>query len=143
MKYMVIAGASVFMLLGMAHMAGIVGSKPTGGPMTPIDPVVQEALQRPGGIGMAPELQTSTWRAWVGFNMSHALGIMVIAGLIIADTLTDFAAALDRPSFVVMTLTVPLAYLYVSVRYWFNKPTIGILVGGALLIGGVVSGLLA
>lgn len=137
------AGAAVILLLGVAHLAATLQSKPAGGPMSPTDPVVQAAMVRPGGIGMAPDLDSSLWRAWIGFNLSHALGVVVIAAIVLVQVLTGVTDALDQAWFLALVFGVPLAYLALSVNYWFRAPTVGIALGTVFLWLGALVGMVA
>ena len=43
----------------------------------------------------------------------------------------------------ILALTVPAAYLMISIRHWFSGPTRAIAIGTALVAVGVIGGLLA
>ncbi len=138
MTALVVAGAAVFLLLGVGHAIMTLQSEPTRGAFAATDPGVQTAMQQRTGLGLAPDLDTTLWRAWVGFNLSHALGIVVVAAVILFHAIDDLGAAVDRPWFLVLAVGVPGVYLLLSVRYWFASPTRGIALGWSLLIIGIV-----
>ncbi len=138
-----IAGVAVFVLLAVGHTVFMIQSSPEGGPMTPVDPTIREVLTKPGGIGMAPGLQSTLFRSWTGFNHSHSLGIFGFAFVALVQIITDFDRALDEIWFLVLVGVVPVAYLGLSLRYWFSKPTQGIFGGTLLLWSGVLWGLVA
>ncbi len=133
----VAAGAGLFFVLGAAHASLTLRSSPTGGPMTPCDPDVRAVLTRVGGLGFAPELRSTLWRAWMGFNLSHALGVMglsAVAFVMAAGSTMVF----DDLRVTAAVLGVPLIYLALSLRYWFNEPTRAIAVGTGLMYAGVL-----
>jgi hypothetical protein len=99
-------------------------------------------MQISGGLGLAPHLDTTLWQAWKGFNLSHSLGAIVGGLLLVVPAAVDFDRALDAPAWVVLALVLPPLYLTLSVRYWFNKPTIGIAVAMGLATVGVLGGLI-
>ena len=138
----VLLGAAIVLILGVVHGIYTLRSSPSGGPMTPTDPAVREAMSRTGGLGLAPTLDTPLWRAWVGFNLSHSLGVVAVALFVGIPTLVDFDAALDRWWWVAIALAAPPLYLAISIRYWFREPTIGIAAATALLAVGILGGLL-
>lgn len=138
MSVLVIAGAGVLLLLGLAHAIYTLQSSPAGGPMAPTDGDVRAAMAVPGALGLAPNVETTLWRAWVGFNLSHALGIVAVSLTIAIPALVDFGAALDHTGWLVLALALPPVYLLISVRYWFRGPTTGICVGIVLIAGGIV-----
>jgi hypothetical protein len=69
---------------------------------------------------------TDMWRAWIGFNFSHSLGVLLFAALAI------WAGARIRmlPGGIVAALTlIGCVYLVLALRYWFRVPAIGIAIG--------------
>ena len=138
MTALVVSGAIVFLLLGVGHAILMLQSTPTKGAFAASEPDVQAAMQARTGLGLAPDLDTTLWRAWVGFNLSHALGVVVIAAVVLFHAGDDLGAAADRPWFLALAIGVPTIYLVLSVRYWFAAPTRGIALGWILLTIGVV-----
>jgi hypothetical protein len=138
MTALVVAGAAVFLILGVAHAALTLRSSPSRGPLTPTNPDVRSAMTATTGLGLAPEVSTTLWRTWVGFNLSHALGIITIAGTIMFHAIDDLEAVADQAWFLVLTCGLPSVYLTLSIRYWFARPTRGIIVGGLLLAIGTL-----
>lgn len=141
MSILVVIGAAIFVFLGIAHAIFTLQSTPAGGPMTPTDPTTQVALERSGGLGLAPHLDIPFFQPWTGFNLSHSLGAAVSGLMIGLPALTDFDAALDETWWIVLALAVPPIYLLLSIRYWFEKPTQAIAVGTLLTTVGIVGGL--
>lgn len=131
-------GAGIYLFLGLAHGLFTIQSKPTGGPMMPTDPAVLDAMQRTGGLGMAPGIESNLYRAWIGFNLSHSLGIVVIAGLVLWLTIDDVGAALGQPWFVAIIVAVPVIYFALAQLYWFDQPRNMIALATALLWGGAL-----
>ena len=138
MTALVVAGAVIFVLLGVGHGVLMLQSEPTRGAFAASNPHVQTAMQAPTGLGLAPDLDTTLWRAWVGFNLSHALGVIVIGGVVLFHAVDDLAAVSDQPWFLVLTVVTPAIYLLLSVRYWFASPTRGITIGWVLLAVGTI-----
>ncbi|MBX2798629.1 MAG: hypothetical protein KTR31_13190 [Myxococcales bacterium] len=138
MQWFVVAGAAVFGMLGLMHGVLTWQSTPERGAFTPLDPVHREAFAREGSIGLAPEVTLSLWNAWIGFNLSHSLGVVLAAALLGIPALLDFEGALANPGWVACALILPLIYLGLSLRYWFDKPTRGISLGTLLVYVGVL-----
>ena len=135
---LVIIGAGIFLFLGFAHAVFTLQSSPDGGPMMPTNPKVIAAMNIPGGLGMAPDLQTTLFRAWIGFNLSHSLGVIVIAGVVLRHAIADLAMAVDQPWFLVMVFAVPASYFLLAVKYWFDKPRNAIALATTLVWAGVL-----
>lgn len=134
----VVFGASILVFLGLVHAHFTLKSTPAGGPMTPVTPAVRAAMVQPGGLGLAPHIESSLWRAWVGFNLSHSLGVVAIGLGIALPAAIDLEQAASNPGWVVLAVAAPMTYLVLSMRYWFKNPTIGITVGGLAIYGGLI-----
>jgi len=143
MSVLVVIGAAIVVILGAVHALSTMRSSPEGGPMAPTDDTVRAAMEIPGGLGLAPHLDTTLWRAWAGFNLSHSLGVVIVGLVIGIPALSDFDAALGDARWVALALGAPVLYLVISVRYWFRAPTIGIAVAVAMIAIGVVGGALS
>ncbi len=126
-------GAGLFLFLGVAHGVFTLQSTPDGGPMMPTDPETLAAMQRTGGLGMAPELQSTLYKAWTGFNYSHALGVVIAASIVLYHAVRDLGAAVDQVWFVILALGVPVLYFVLAKLYWFAKPRDAIAFGGLLV----------
>ena len=142
MHLVVALGGSVIMFLGLAHLVFTLRSTPQGGPLSPTDPAVRSAMSTPGGIGLAPAIAVPLWRSWVGFNLSHSLGVLAVGAYIAVPALVDFDGALDRIEWLVPAVALPLVYLAISIRCWFDKPTRGIALAATLIVVGIVGGLM-
>ena len=91
---------------------------------------------RPGGLGLAPTLQMPLWRPWVGFNVSHSVGVLLAGAVIAVPLLWWGEPVLFHPLWLVPSLALPVVYLATSVRYWFSAPTTGIALATVLIWGG-------
>ena len=135
-------GAGIILVMGIGHAVFTAQSTPEGGPMMPTNPQVLAAMNTRGGIGMAPDIDSNLFSAWIGFNLSHAFGIIAIAGIVMYHVIADFGAALDEPWFLLLIGAVPVVYLGLAVRYWFDDPRNGILIATSLLWTGALIELL-
>ncbi len=77
--------------------------------------------------------RTSMWRAWVGFNFSHSLGVILFGcSCIFVGSILGHSAV---PAWVLFSLTlVGLVYFALGVLYWFSVPVAGIVVGTISLL---------
>lgn len=55
------------------------------------------------------------WRTWQGANITHSLGLVTLAALVVTQTLTD---GITRPLTVVAAIA-GAAYSAVAFRFWF------------------------
>lgn len=131
-----IAGTIPFMLAGGIHALATLLD--TARPMffAPIDRSVLPALTDtgirfrqmfPGGSGATP----SMWRAWLGFNISHGLGLFTFGLLCLLVGTYNFDLVEDIDAMRPVTTAVSAAYLALSFRFWFYVPTATIGLGTA------------
>src|SRR2546428_6115435 len=87
------AGGAIFLLMGVAHGAMTLADLKRPRNLAPRDPHLLPTLERTS-LGLTP--RTSFWRAWIGFNLSHSLGLMVFGGGLIYLSLGALPAATWR-----------------------------------------------
>ena len=124
-------GGGIFMLLGALH--ALYTFTDIGKPrrLVPNDPAVSAAMAncqlRLSGEG------TTMWRAWVGFNLSHSIGVILLGVLCVGAGHTLASTAI--PAWVLFVLPlVGLMYLIIGVIYWFRIPSIGVAIATGFLI---------
>ncbi|MFT7289004.1 MAG: hypothetical protein ACI87W_003130 [Halieaceae bacterium] len=137
MFVLVLLGSGIIVLLGIAHGIYTLRSTPEGGPMMPVNPEVREAMLVVDGIGLAPTLKTTLWKGWIGFNLSHSLGLIVVGLLIGLPVLEALASPMDNFAWLICALLLPCLYLWLSIRHWFAKPTMGFAIATALICSGL------
>jgi len=121
---LLILGGAVFGVLGGLHAIYTLLDLRNPRRLVPVDPAVAHAM-----ANSALRLSrggTNMWRAWIGFNFSHSLGVLLFAALAVwAGSRTN------RLPFVVMpALTlIGCVYLALALLYWFRTPAIGIAIG--------------
>lgn len=130
-RYFFLAGAVPFLVLGTAHAIltplRIVDSKG----LSPLDASLSIAMEK---TPLALTRRTNMWLAWVGFNLSHSLGALMLgaACLIVAACFRGFA--FDPWVLLVLALVSSL-YLLIAVTYWFRIPIVGVALATACLAG--------
>ena len=121
---LLILGGSVFVALGGMHAIYTLLDLRDPRRLVPVDPSVaramaNSALRLSGG-------RTDMWRAWIGFNFSHSLGVLLFGALAV------WAGCRFKtlPAGVMPALTlIGCVYLALALRYWFRAPAIGIAIG--------------
>lgn len=123
-RYLFLAGAVPFVVLGLAHALAT--------PLRPTDSKGLSPWNPAFGEAMAQETlrltrRTNMWLTWVGFNLSHSLGAVLfgVVVLLIGRTPASFQA--EAGVFLPLAALVSGLYLVVGTRYWFRTPIIGIL----------------
>jgi hypothetical protein len=136
-KFFEIGGASIFLILGVLH--GVLTLQDISNPrtFTPPDQTLRQAMQE-SSIAIDP--QTNLWKAWLGFNLSHSLGLIMFGGTFLAVGLFDFGMFSKMLWLQSCAILIAAAYLMMSLKFWFSKPAIG--AGLALVCFVIASGML-
>jgi len=127
---LVAAAAAILLLLGSLHLLFTFA----GPKLRPRDPALQQRMQ-----AVAPGISASStmWDFWVGFNVSHSLGVMLF-GLVYAYLALNFPALLFASRFLsLLGLLTLLAFAATAWRYWFRAPLAGVLIALALYASGL------
>jgi hypothetical protein len=117
-----IAGASIFFCLGLLHFILTLLDLNRPRTFTPPNPALRQAMQQ-SSIAIHP--QTNLWRAWLGFNFSHSLGLVIFGGATISIGLLDFSVYARSLLLQGCVLAIAATYLILSIKFWFVSPTIG------------------
>jgi len=121
---LLILGGTVFGALGGVHAIYTLLDLRDPRRLVPADPSVAQAMAhsavRLTGGG------TDMWRAWVGFNFTHSLGLLLFAGLAIwAGTRGNRVPAGIMPTLIL----IGGVYLVLTLRYFYRSPAIGVAIG--------------
>ncbi len=127
----VILAATIFLSLGTLH--GLLTLKDLKNPkaFTPCDPELRNAMQQ-SGIALHPAI--NLWDAWMGFNLTHSLGIVLFAGAYLYVGMFAAPAFAQSVSLQACAIGVSAIYLVISLRFFFSKPAIGSALGLALFV---------
>lgn len=109
-RYLLIAAGSIFALAGILHAIFTIVGK-----LTPIDHDVA-ARMRATSLRLSPR-HTNAWSAWLGFNFSHSLGL-ILFGVICIMTATR--------AVIPFLAVVAAIYLVLAIRFWFYAPAVAI-----------------
>lgn len=131
-RYLFLAASLPYLVLGTAHaLATPLRSADRKG-LSPSEPQLAEAMTR---TPLRLTRRTDMWRAWVGFNFSHSLGVVVLGVIILLIGRTEATFRAQASLFVPFALVASAAYLILATKYWFRTPIIGCAVSLALLLG--------
>jgi hypothetical protein len=121
-----IIGGSLFTFLGLVHAVYTLADISRPRHLVPDDPGVIAAMFA-SGLRLARG-GTTMWRAWVGFNFSHSLGVAMFGVGCIAVGLSLQSLALPKAALLV-PVAIGVIYFLLAVRYWFSAPAIGVALG--------------
>jgi len=112
-KSLMIASAGIFLVLGLIHLAYIFW----GLQFTPRDPGLQATM---GQISPVLTSETSMWKAWVGFNASHSMGL-ILFGLVYGYLAIMHGEILFKSPFLLLVGLAMVGGIVVLAKlYWFS-----------------------
>lgn len=85
--------------------------------------------------------RTTMWKAWIGFNISHALGLLLFAAVYGYLAVFRLAVLIGSPFLLVTGAAFLLTYLILSRVYWFRAPLRAIALALVLYLTGAVTAL--
>jgi len=121
-QLLIVVGSSIFVLLGGAH--GVLTLRDLNNPrsFTPRDPELRAAMQK-SAIAFHPKV--NLWQAWLGFNLTHSLGIVMFGGAFLYVGIFHSLLFSQSPLLQGCSIFVSAAYLVISLNFFFSKPAIG------------------
>jgi hypothetical protein len=103
-------------------------SKPST--FTPPDENLRIAMQA-SSVKIHPT--ANLWKAWMGFNLSHALGVVGFGGSLFATAIFDVELFSQHLALRLVVPLIGLAYVVLAKFFWFRDPLIGTTLGTGLL----------
>jgi len=128
-RYLFVAGGLVMLLLGTVHVVLTPQHPGERKGLSPVEPAVADSMAR-ARVRLSDRMDL--WRAWVGFNLSHSLGVSLLGLTVLLVGRTQASFGYNAAVFVPLALVVSLAYLVLSIVYWFRGPVIGVGLASAL-----------
>ena len=135
-RYLYLAGALPFLVLGIAHAMATPRRPGDAKGLSPSDPQLAEAMTR---SGLRLTRRTDMWRAWVGFNLSHSLGVVIFAAFVFLTGRSGPVFAAEGQIAIPFALVVAGGYLWLARQYWFQTPFIGCLLAAVLFLAAWVT----
>lgn len=125
-QVLLFTGALIFFTLGVAHGGLTLRDVSRPRALTPTDENVRLAMQK---SQLVFDRRINLWKAWLGFNLSHSLGLVLFGGGLIAVAWLHFSFYARSPAMQATTVVTAAAYLILSMRFWFMGPAIGSALG--------------
>lgn len=125
---LLLAACALLLVFGLAHLLYTY----SGDKLRPRDLSLESHMR---DTHMHITRQTSVWRAWIGFNASHSLGIILFSVLYgwLAWRQPDL---LFHGRFLgLVGAAVLFSYLVLAWKYWFSVPLLGVSVASLLYAG--------
>lgn len=130
-QVLIVLASSIFLVLGALH--GWLTLRDLQAPIsfTPPDPALRRAMQE-SAIRLNPEV--NLWKAWIGFNFTHSLGLVLFGGAFLYVGVFDAEAYRASLGLRTVAVATSAAYLVLSWLYFFSTPAAGSAVGLVLFL---------
>ena len=90
---------------------------------TPKDAALRPQLER-AHIRFGGSAAPSMWRAWLGFNISHGLGVLAFAVLCLLIATHDFTLVQHITAIRPLAIAFSATYVVLALRFWFWGPVL-------------------
>jgi hypothetical protein len=128
-----VAGTVPLIVAGGLHALGTLVDlvRPTF--FIPVDRAAQPAMEGTTVRlrGMFPRARArdraetpTVWNAWLGFNISHGLGVFGFGLLCLLIAVHDFALVERIDAILPLAVAFSAAFLAISIRFWFYGPVL-------------------
>jgi len=121
-----VAGAVLPITFGLLHAAYAVSDAFTPRHFTPTDDAVRASMSSTGVVLVdragLPGRKPSLWDTWLGFNISHGLGVAGVGLIVAIAALSGDLAML--PWLLPFAVLWAAMWMAVAVRFWFLGPVI-------------------
>jgi sterol desaturase/sphingolipid hydroxylase (fatty acid hydroxylase superfamily) len=127
---LVLASAAIVLVLGALHLLYTFrGSK-----LDPRDAATRQAMEQ---SPLRITRETTMWRAWIGFNATHSLGLLLFA--VIYGYLALAAPGLLFGSMFLLGvgLVMLASYVFLARSYFFSVPFRGVALATAFYVAGL------
>ena len=129
-RILMVFSASIVLTLGVLHLV----STFWGPSLTPRDPALQISMSQ---ISPVITRETTMWRAWVGFNASHSMGL-ILFGLIFGYLALAHSQLLFRSPFLLIVGLAMLGGVVVLCKvYFFSWPFRGVSISLACYVASI------
>lgn len=72
--------------------------------------------------------RTTMWKAWIGFNASHSVGILFFGFINLYLTINNSDSFQADHFLLILNILVAGFYVWLGKKYWFNVPFTGALI---------------
>jgi hypothetical protein len=130
-RILISASAAIILFFGSMHLAYTFFTDQ----LTPVDGQLETAMKH---VAAHISSETTMWKTWVGFNVSHSMGLMLF-GLIYGYLTLYRWDVLQKSYFLAgLGLVVLVSYVVLARVFWFSGPLIGVSVATLLYVAGLI-----
>jgi len=118
-RVLMVVSAGIIFALGVLHLVYTFW----GPKLTPRDPGLQVSMSQ---VSPVITKETTMWRAWVGFNASHSMGLILFGLIYCFLAITNSPLLFRSPFLLIVGLAMLGGLLALCKVYWFSVPFIGV-----------------
>jgi hypothetical protein len=126
-----VASAAIPLVLGLAHLLFTF----CGPKMLPRDRELQTRMQE---VSPVITRQTTMWKAWVGFNVSHSYGLILFGAMYGYLALAHDELLFRSWFLLALGLVALLGYGFLAKMYFFRTPLRGVILATVLYVFGLI-----
>ncbi|HEX3280704.1 MAG TPA: hypothetical protein VHR36_05690 [Pyrinomonadaceae bacterium] len=118
-RVLMVISAGIILALGVLHLAYTFwGTK-----FTPRDQGLQVSMMK---VSPVITRETTMWRAWVGFNASHSMALVLFGLIYCFLAITNSQLLFRSPFLLIVGLAMLGGLLVLCKLFWFRVPFIGV-----------------
>ena len=125
------ASAAIILLLGLVHLLYTF----RGPNLHPRDPELTARMMTVSPV-ITPE--STMWRLWIGFNVTHSVGLILFGALFGYLAVRHSAFLFQSWFLLALGLAVLLSYAAVAKLYFFSAPFRGVVLATVLYLLGII-----
>ena len=130
-KTLFIVGTLPFVALGSLHAVWSIADDFKPRMFTPVNDQVR-LMMNETSIRLTD--RSNMWQNWIGFNISHGLGVFSFGLIYLIIAVSDFSVIVSLKPLLLLAIFVAISYFALSLRYWFYAPAIGTALGLACFL---------
>jgi hypothetical protein len=120
-QLLIIIAAFPFLFMGAGHGALTLRDLKHPRAFVPRDPALRQAMQQ---SSIALHRSINLWRAWLGFNLTHSLGLVLFGAAFMHVGIFEPNAFASSLLLQAVAVLVSAIYLVLSLNFFFSKPAI-------------------
>ena len=130
-RILVAASAAISLLLGLLHLAYTFFTRR----LNPRDDGLERDMRQ-----VSPRItsQTTMWKAWIGFNASHSVSLILFGAIYGYLLLFAWTLLVHSAFFVGLGIAFFVSYSLLAKLYFFRTPLIAVALAGLLYSLGIV-----
>ncbi len=134
-KLLMLVSAGIIFLLGAMHLLYTF----TGNLLTPRDPALQISMAQ---ISPVITRQTTMWRAWIGFNATHSMALLLFGVIFGYLAMARADILFNSPFLLAVGLLTLAAFALLSKLNFFRAPLAGVSVALICYLAAIAASLI-